>query len=85
MLGTTKTVDLGPWYTSMSKHVMYKGVALMQGSEAYELWYNTVGATDSFHMKKFVAHMKQLDQNEKDLLQRYDKITKVETPVPNSD
>lgn len=51
----------------MSKSVEYKGVLLMQGSYAYELFFDK---EDKDH-KKLDKHMKELNQKEYDLKERY--------------
>lgn len=57
------------------KQVVYKGSILAKGSQALEMWENWQKAKSD--RNKFQdtldKHMKQLDQNARDLLTRYDK------------
>ncbi len=57
----------------MSKQVVYKGSVLANGSQALELWQNwqKAKADRNQHQKKLDDHMKQLDKNLADLLERY--------------
>lgn len=55
--------------------VPYKGVVLAKGSHCYELW-------EKKDFKALDAHLKYLDQKEKDLIERYRTRTEVEV---NSD
>lgn len=53
----------------MKNAVQYKGVWLMPGSQAYTLFENM--KKDPKLQKKLDQHMKELDQKEKDLRDRY--------------
>lgn len=55
------------------KQVVYKGSILASGSMALELWYNwqKAKADRNQHQKKLDDHMKQLDKNLAELLERY--------------
>lgn len=47
-------------------NVVYKGVRLGKSSDAYAMW-------EKKDFKKLDQHLKQLDQNNIDLLKRYEK------------
>lgn len=51
----------------MAKSVVYKGIRLMQGSEAYTLFTEKKEGWQ----KKLDFHLKELDNKEKELLKRY--------------
>ena len=53
--------------------VVYKGVLLHKSSTAYELYQNWQSAkTDrNQHQKKLDVHMRMVDDNHKQLLERY--------------
>lgn len=53
--------------------VEYKGVMLAPNSQAYELYQEAKKKGD---YKALDKHMKQLEQNERDLIKRYEKISK---------
>ena len=55
------------------KDVVYKGVILMRNSEAYMLWdiWQKAKSDRNKYQDKLDKHMKQLDQNAKDLMERY--------------
>lgn len=53
----------------MNKAVEYRGILLMPGSQAYELFHSK----DSDAKKKLDKHMKEVEQRHKELIQRYDK------------
>lgn len=55
------------------KQVVYKSVILAKGSTALELWENWQRAKNDRNQqqKKLDDHMKQLDRNAADLLERY--------------
>jgi hypothetical protein len=55
------------------KQVVYKGSVLSPGSQALELWQNwqRAKADRNQYQKKLDDHMKQLDRNLADLLERY--------------
>lgn len=55
------------------KQVVYKGVTLAKGSTALELWEAWQKETKDRNaaQKKLDQHMKQLDQNAKELMERY--------------
>jgi hypothetical protein len=55
------------------KDVVYKGCILMRNSEAFVLWDNWQKAKSDRNQaqKKLDDHMKKLDQNAKDLMERY--------------
>ncbi len=57
----------------MSKQVMYKGLILAKGSTGLELWEAWQKETKDRNaaQKKLDAHMKEVDQRHKDLLERY--------------
>lgn len=52
----------------MNKYFEYKGLWLMRGSTAYELY----AAGELVSLDK---HLRQLDQNERELLKRYEKVS----------
>lgn len=58
----------------MNNSVKYRNVLLMKNSTAYELWEAWQKETKDRNaaQKKLDSHMKQLDQNELDLIKRYD-------------
>lgn len=47
---------------------LYRGSTLKKGSKAYELWFE---AKKDSNYKKLDLHLKEVDQNEKQLLDRY--------------
>lgn len=51
----------------MNNSVEYRGILLMRGSLAYELWHDP---KDAGH-KKLDKHLKELDQKDKELKERY--------------
>lgn len=55
------------------KQVVYKGSILAKGSQALELWedWQKAKADRNKYQKKLDDHMKQLDKNHTDLLERY--------------
>lgn len=58
------------------KVVVYRGVGLMPGSAALDLYNATKSSnptTAKAAVKALDAHMKQLDVNQAELLKRYDK------------
>lgn len=57
------------------KQVVYRDSVLAKGSQALELWEDWQKAKSDRNkfQKKLDDHMKQLDQNAKELLTRYDK------------
>ena len=59
----------------MSRQVEYKDVILAKGSHALELWedWQKAKSDRNKYQKKLDDHMKQLDRNAKELLERYDK------------
>lgn len=52
----------------MKNAVLYKGVWLAKTSMAYALY-------DSKRFEALDKHLKQLDQNERELLKRYEKVS----------
>lgn len=57
------------------KEVVYKGSILAKNSDAYMLWdiWQKAKSDRNQYQKKLDDHMKQLDNNAKELLTRYDK------------
>jgi len=55
-------------YTEGCKFVPYRDILLMKGSESYALYFDK---EDKGH-KKLDKLLKELDQKNKDLMQRYD-------------
>lgn len=57
----------------MSKQVVYKGMVLMPGSQALELWREWQKETKDRNVKqkKLDQHMKEVEQRHKELLERY--------------
>ena len=57
------------------KEVMYKGVLLMRGSRALELWQEWQNAKQDRNkaQKKLDEHMKDVEQRSKELMERYSK------------
>lgn len=55
------------------RQVEYKGVILGKGSQALELWeeWQKAKSDRNKYQKKLDDHMKQLEQNAKDLMERY--------------
>jgi hypothetical protein len=55
------------------KQVVYRDSILASGSTALELWQNwqKAKADRNQHQKKLDDHMKQLDKNHAELLERY--------------
>lgn len=59
------------------KQVVYKNSILAKGSKALELWENWQKETKDRNaaQKKLDQHMKELDNNARDLMTRYDKMS----------
>ena len=57
----------------MSKQVVYKGLVLMKGSTALELWEAWQKETRDRNgaQKKLDQHMKEVEQRHRELLERY--------------
>jgi hypothetical protein len=57
----------------MSKQVVYKGLVLMPGSTALELWREWQKETKDRNgkQKKLDAHMKDVEKRHEELLERY--------------
>lgn len=57
----------------MTKQVVYKGLALMKGSTALELWEAWQKETRDRNgaQKKLDQHMKEVEQRHRELLERY--------------
>jgi hypothetical protein len=57
----------------MSKQVVYKGLILMPGSAALELWRDWQKETKDRNtkQKKLDQHMKEVEQRHNELLERY--------------
>lgn len=59
----------------MAKSVLYKGVHLMSGSRAYELYTNWQQEKDPKAKQRnevaLKSHMNELNEKEKELLKRY--------------
>ena len=55
------------------KEVVYKGVILARNSDAYVLWdtWQKAKSDRNKFQEKLDKHMKQLDQNAKELMERY--------------
>lgn len=59
------------------KQVVYKNSILAKGSKALELWEEWQKETKDRNaaQKKLDQHMKELDNNARDLMTRYDKMS----------
>ena len=57
----------------MSKKIIYKGLELAKGSDALELWENwqKEKADRNGVQKKLDAHMKDVENRHRELLERY--------------
>jgi hypothetical protein len=57
----------------MSKEVVYKGLVLMKGSTALELWeaWQKEKSDRNAAQKKLDQHMKDVETRHKELLERY--------------
>jgi hypothetical protein len=57
------------------KEVIYRDSILARNSDAYVLWdiWQKAKSDRNKYQKKLDDHMKQMDQNAKDLMTRYDK------------
>ena len=57
----------------MTKEVVYKGLVLMKGSTALELWeaWQKEKSDRNAAQKKLDSHLKEVEQRHKDLLERY--------------
>lgn len=57
----------------MTKQVVYKGLVLMKGSTALELWEAWQKETRDRNgaQKKLDQHMKEVEQRHRELLERY--------------